>query len=71
MYAIRSYYEVPPVRRHAMKDLADGFYAALREAGMAEVPSGFSVALAHQEIPREILAGLDGFVRVFESYNFV
>jgi len=50
-----------------MKDLADGFYAALREAGMAEVPSGFSVALAHQEIPREILAGLDGFVRVFEA----
>ncbi len=41
-------------------------YAALREAGMPDVPDRFSIASAHQEIPRAILAEIDAFLRVFE-----
>jgi len=33
---------------------------------MADVPERFSVASVHQEIPRAILADIDGFIRVFD-----
>jgi len=38
----------------------------LHRAGMRDVPDRFSVALAHQTIPRETLAGIDDFVRLFD-----
>lgn len=38
----------------------------LRRAGMRDVPERFSVASAHQAIPRETLAGIDAFIRLFE-----
>jgi hypothetical protein len=42
------------------------FQAALREAGMSRVPRGFSVAPLHQEIPSDVLAGIDRFIDVFD-----
>ena len=50
-----------------MEGLGDGLFRALREAGMAEVPDGFSVALVHQEIPSEVVTQVEAFIRVFES----
>ena len=40
-------------------------FAALRASGISEVPDGFSVAVVAQEIPADVLAGIDEFVRVF------
>ena len=54
----------PEVR---MPELGDRLFRALREAGMVEVPDGFSVALADQELPHDVVAELDAFVRVFEA----
>jgi hypothetical protein len=45
---------------------AERLFATLRKAGMSQVPEGFSVALLHQEIPPATLAGIDGFLRVFD-----
>lgn len=42
------------------------FLDALRAAGMSEVPEGFSVALVAQEIPADVLAGIEEFIRVFD-----
>ena len=53
-------------RRHVTHDLESRLFAALRASGMAEVPDGFSVAPVHQEIPAEVLAGIDAFLVVFE-----
>jgi hypothetical protein len=39
---------------------------ALRRAGMRDVPERFSVASAHQTIPRKTLAGIDEFIRLFD-----
>jgi hypothetical protein len=44
----------------------DRLFAALRESGMPGVPERFSVARAHQEIPRAILAEIDAFIRMFD-----
>ena len=49
-----------------MPGFEDRLYAALREAGMADVPGSFSIALVHQEVPRPILAGIDAFLGVFD-----
>ena len=49
-----------------MDAVADRLFAALRDSGMPEVPERFSVALAHQEIPRAILAEIDDFIRTFD-----
>ena len=48
------------------QDLERDLFAALRASGMSEVPEGFSVALVAQEIPAEVLAEIDEFVRVFD-----
>lgn len=42
------------------------FFDALRASGMSEVPEGFSVALVAQEIPADVLAGIEEFIRVFD-----
>ncbi len=47
-------------------DQGSRLFAALRAAGLSEVPDGFSVAPVHQEIPLEVLDGIDGFLGVFE-----
>jgi len=49
-----------------MDAVAATLFAALRESGMPEVPERFSVALAHQEIPKAILAEIDDFIRTFD-----
>lgn len=49
-----------------MPSLDEQFFATLREAGMPDVPHGFSVALVHQAIPGAILAEIDDFIRVFD-----
>ena len=49
-----------------MDAVAATLFATLREAGMPEVPEGFSVALARQEIPNPILAEIDEFIRTFD-----
>jgi len=49
-----------------MQEPGARLFRALREAGIAEVPDGFSIALVHQEIPHELVAELDSFVRIFE-----
>jgi hypothetical protein len=41
-------------------------FAALRAAGMPEVPREFSVAPWHQEIPAAALDAVDALIRVFE-----
>jgi hypothetical protein len=48
--------------------LAEGerFFAALRAAGMRDVPDRFSVALQEQRIARSVLDGIDEFIRVFD-----
>lgn len=49
-----------------METVAETLFAALRHAGMPEVPERFSVALAHQDIPAAILAEIDTFIRTFD-----
>jgi hypothetical protein len=49
-----------------MDAVAATLFAALQESGMPEVPERFSVALAHQEIPKAILAEIDNFIRTFD-----
>ncbi|MCW5659172.1 MAG: hypothetical protein KIT60_15830 [Burkholderiaceae bacterium] len=41
-------------------------HAALREAGMLDVPERFSVALVPQVIPRALLAAIESFIGVFD-----
>ena len=41
-------------------------YAALREAGMSDVPERFTIAPLHQDIPRATLDEIDTFIRVFD-----
>jgi hypothetical protein len=49
-----------------MPGFEDRLYAALREAGMPDVPEGFSVALVPQVVPRALLAAIESFIRVFD-----
>jgi hypothetical protein len=41
-------------------------FAALRAAGMSEVPTRFSVATVWQEVPGAVLAEIERFIRVFD-----
>jgi hypothetical protein len=41
--------------------------AALRAAGMSAVPARFSIAIVRQEIPEAVLAGIEGFIRLFDQ----
>ena len=41
--------------------------AALRAAGMSAVPARFSIATVRQEIPEAVLAGIEGFIRLFDQ----
>jgi hypothetical protein len=45
---------------------ANTFYAALRAAGMPDVPGAFSVVPQHQVIPAATLAEISDFIRAFE-----
>jgi len=47
--------------------VAERLYAALREAGMSDVPERFTIAPLHQEVPRATLAEIDTFIRVFDA----
>src|SRR5262245_40102785 len=49
-----------------MVDVADALHAALREAGMTDVPERFSIAPAFQEIPQRALAEIESFIRAFD-----
>ena len=49
-----------------MPGFEDRLYAALREAGMPDVPEGFSVALVPQVVPRALVAAIESFIRVFD-----
>jgi len=49
-----------------MPGFEDSLYAALREAGMPDVPERFSVALVPQVVPRALLATIENFIRVFD-----
>jgi len=49
-----------------MPGFEDSLYAALREAGMPDVPERFSVALVPQVVPRALLAAIESFIRVFD-----
>jgi hypothetical protein len=42
------------------------FYAALRAAGMPQIPGEFSVVPHHQVIPTVILAQISEFIRTFD-----
>jgi hypothetical protein len=44
----------------------ESFYAALRAAGMPEVPAEFSVVPQHQVIPGAMLTEIADFIRVFD-----
>ena len=46
--------------------LPESFFAALRDAGMPEVPGEFSVVPRHQVLPSVILADIAGFIHVFD-----
>jgi hypothetical protein len=45
---------------------ADRLFAALRQSGMSEVPGRFSVVPSHQEVPRQTLAEIEAFIRLFD-----
>jgi len=45
---------------------ATDLVAALRAAGMADVPDRFSIASVHQEISHEVLGEIDEFIRLFD-----
>jgi len=49
-----------------MRGAAENFYAALKAAGMPEVPEEFSVVWRHQVIPNAILDGISDFIRCFD-----
>ena len=49
-----------------MPAFEDRLYAALREAGMPDVPERFSVALVPQVVPRAVLAAIESFIGVFD-----
>ena len=49
-----------------MEGIRERLVAELRRAGMRDVPERFSVASVHHTIPREILAGIDEFIGVFD-----
>jgi hypothetical protein len=46
--------------------LPENFYAALKSAGMPEMPGEFSVVPQHQVIPHTVLAGISDFIRCFD-----
>lgn len=50
----------------ASEELTAALIARLRDAGMIDVPERFSIAPVHQEIPREIVSGIEAFVRLFD-----
>jgi len=50
----------------AMPSFEDRLYAALRAAGMADVPERFSVALVPQVVPRAVLVAIESFIGVFD-----
>jgi len=54
------------VTRVAVTTFEDRLYAALREAGMADVPERFSIALVPQVIPRGLLTAIETFIGVFD-----
>jgi hypothetical protein len=45
---------------------SDRLYAALRDAGMPDVPERLSVARVPQVVPRALLAAIESFIRVFD-----
>ena len=45
----------------------EALYAALREAGMADVPERFSIAPLAQVIPRATVDAIDTFIRAFDA----
>jgi len=47
--------------------LKERFFAALRDAGMPEVPEEFSVVPQHQVIPSATFEEIAGFIRVFDK----
>jgi len=47
--------------------LLERFFAALRDAGMPEVPQEFSVVPRHQVVPGATLAEIAGFIHVFDQ----
>jgi hypothetical protein len=49
-----------------MDGIRERLVEELRRAGMRDVPDRFSVASAHQTIPRETRAGIDDLIRVFD-----
>ncbi len=49
-----------------METIRDDLVRELRRAGMRDVPGRFSVASAYQTIPRDTLAGIDEFIRLFD-----
>ena len=44
-------------------------YAALREAGMPDVPEGFSVSLLPQVVPHALLTAIESFTSVFDRVS--
>jgi hypothetical protein len=60
------YHYPDPTARDLMREFGDKLFAALRKAGMPEVPERFSVAPVHQEIPSAIAAEIDAFIRIFD-----
>jgi hypothetical protein len=49
-----------------MDGIREHLVSELRRAGMRDVPERFSVASAHQAIPRETLAQIGEFIRLFD-----
>ena len=49
-----------------MEKIQERLVHELRRAGMRDVPERFSVASAYQTIPRETLAEIDEFIRLFD-----
>jgi hypothetical protein len=49
-----------------METIHERLVHELRRAGMRDVPDRFSVASAQQAIPRDVLTGIDEFIRLFE-----
>ncbi|MDJ0853449.1 MAG: hypothetical protein QNK04_34215 [Myxococcota bacterium] len=41
-------------------------FSALRDEGLPEIPTEFSVAFVHQEIPGAVMEEIDAFIRTFE-----
>jgi len=49
------------------RELEASFFAALRQAGMPEVPDEFSVMPHARIVPRNTLSEIDSFIRVFDQ----